>query len=183
MSSAPEATSGRMCQAIPNFFMKKGLQMPCDPLDWDGLLLRFFARIRRRSSGWQAPLTVNRPAWPRPPLASSRPAARRQFKRLDELAGPRSTACYVVEEGTAGFVNHSLSPTKERRRHLTPTHCHTHERRMRKPKEQFYSRVPGCHVQQCIPRMRRARRMSLGKIVTRLAWMASRFVSSNNPTR
>merc|ERR550519_3196712 len=33
------------------------------------------------------------------------------------------------------------------------------------------------------PRIRRANWMSLGMIVTRLAWMAHRFVSSNRPTR
>jgi hypothetical protein len=33
------------------------------------------------------------------------------------------------------------------------------------------------------PRMRRASSMSLGTIVTRFAWMAHRFVSSNSPTR
>ena len=33
------------------------------------------------------------------------------------------------------------------------------------------------------PRMRRANWMSLGMMVTRLAWMAQRFVSSNKPTK
>ena len=33
------------------------------------------------------------------------------------------------------------------------------------------------------PRMRRASWMSLGMMVTRLAWMAARLVSSNRPTR
>ncbi len=33
------------------------------------------------------------------------------------------------------------------------------------------------------PRMRRASWMSLGMMVTRLAWMAHRLVSSNRPTR
>ena len=33
------------------------------------------------------------------------------------------------------------------------------------------------------PRMRRASCMSLGMMVTRLAWMAHRLVSSNRPTR
>ena len=33
------------------------------------------------------------------------------------------------------------------------------------------------------PRMRRASWMSLGKMVTRLAWMAQRLVSSKRPTR
>ena len=33
------------------------------------------------------------------------------------------------------------------------------------------------------PRMRRASWMSLGMIVTRLAWMAHRLVSSKRPTR
>ena len=33
------------------------------------------------------------------------------------------------------------------------------------------------------PRMRRASWMSLGMMVTRLAWMAAKLVSSNNPTK
>jgi hypothetical protein len=41
----------------------------------------------------------------------------------------------------------------------------------------------GQHAYARSPRMRRASWMSLGMMVTRLAWMAHRLVSSNRPTR
>jgi hypothetical protein len=40
----------------------------------------------------------------------------------------------------------------------------------------------GQATHQYSPRMRLARRMSLGMIVMRLAWIAHRFVSSKRPT-
>ena len=42
---------------------------------------------------------------------------------------------------------------------------------------------PAPHAYARSPRMRRASWMSLGMMVTRLAWMAHRLVSSNRPTR
>lgn len=45
--------------------------------------------------------------------------------------------------------------------------------------------APSCpsHAYARSPRMRRAKWMSLGMMVTRLAWMAHRFVCSNSPTK
>ena len=45
----------------------------------------------------------------------------------------------------------------------------------------------GCRSDECVyarsPRMRRASWMSLGMMVTRLAWMAHKLVSSKSPTK
>ena len=43
--------------------------------------------------------------------------------------------------------------------------------------------MPGVIAYARSPRMRRASWMSLGMIVTRLAWMAHKLVSSNKPTK
>lgn len=59
--------------------------------------------------------------------------------------------------------------------------------------QQYYTEVPGNNKKMmkmiiyretaCSPRRRRARARSLGWMVTRFAWMAARFVSSNSETR
>ena len=48
-------------------------------------------------------------------------------------------------------------------------------------KHRFCCQRPGSYERS--PLMRRASWISLGMIVTRLAWMAARFVSSKSPTR